>query len=165
MSLRINPKLIKSGIKMKKTLLFCMAVLTVGTVFGQQDNSMETKAAMMRYLDSEHEDLSMLAEDVLFINMATGDKHTGPAEVRELLDYVYHIAFDAKAEKRNLIIEGNHAVLEADIVGTHKGEFAGVPATNKQVRIPLCVVYDLENGMIKQARIYFEVQAFLTQVQ
>jgi predicted ester cyclase len=55
-------------------------------------------------------------------------------------------------------------VLEGDFVGKHIGEFAGVPATGKTVRVPLCVVYDLEGGKIMRGRVYFEVPAFLKQV-
>lgn len=131
----------------------------------QTDETETTRDAITRYLESKHADLSMLADDVVFINMATGEKHTGTEEIREMLHYVYHVAFDADAEVRNLIIEHNRAVLEADIVGTHIGEFAGVPATNRKVRIPLCVVYDLKDGMITQGRIYFEVPALMAQIQ
>ena len=123
-----------------------------------------TRAAMSRYLDSGHTDLSMMADDVLFTNMATGDEHRGPDGVRDMLHYIYHVAFDARADVRNWIITDGKAVMEADFVGKHIAEFAGVPATNKQVKVPLCVVYDLENDRIKKARIYFEVPALLTQL-
>jgi hypothetical protein len=32
--------------------------------------------------------------------------------------------------------------VKGDFVGKHIGEFAGIPATGKDVRVPLCVVYD-----------------------
>jgi steroid delta-isomerase-like uncharacterized protein len=124
-----------------------------------------TKAAISKYIDSKHTDISMMADDVVFSNMATMDEHKGPEGVSSLLNYVYHIAFDADTEVKNLIITENRAVFEADFVGKHIGEFAGIPATNKNVRIPLCVVYDLEHDKIKRGRIYFEVPAFLAQVK
>jgi predicted ester cyclase len=81
-----------------------------------------------------------------------------------MLHFVYHVAFDARAETRNMVFADGQAVLEADFVGRHIGEFAGIPATNKSVRVPLCVVYDLENDLIKRGRVYFEVPAFTKQV-
>lgn len=123
-----------------------------------------TRAAISRYLDTDHTDLSMMADDVLFTNMATGDENRGPEAVREMLNYIYHVAFDARADVRNVIVTDGKAVMEADFVGKHIAEFAGIPATNKQVKVPLCVVYDLENDRIKRARIYFEVPALLTQL-
>lgn len=125
----------------------------------------QTREVVTRYLDSAHADLSVMADDVVFINMATGERHTGPEQIREMLHHVYNVAFDAHAERRNLIVDGNHAVLEADIVGTHIGEFAGVAPTNKAVRIPLTVIYDLEDDQIAEARIYLQVPAFLAQVK
>jgi steroid delta-isomerase-like uncharacterized protein len=123
-----------------------------------------TKAVVSKYLDSGHTDLSMMAEDVVFTNMASGDVTHGPANLKEMLNYIYHVAFDAKAETKSCIYTESSAVFEADFVGKHIGEFAGVPATNKDVRIPLCVVYDLEGDKIKRARIYFEVPVFFKQV-
>jgi steroid delta-isomerase-like uncharacterized protein len=123
-----------------------------------------TRAAVERYINSGHSDLSMMADDVVFTNMATGDEFRSPAGIREMLHYVYHVAFEAAAEQRNLIVGDGQAVFEADFVGKHLAEFAGVPATGKTVRVPLCVVYDLEHDKIKRGRVYWEVPAFLQQV-
>jgi steroid delta-isomerase-like uncharacterized protein len=123
-----------------------------------------TKKIMSKYIESNHSDLSMMASDVVFTNMATGDKSSGPEEVKQMLNYIYHIAFDAHAETKNLILTETNAVFEAEFVGKHIGEFAGVPATNKSVRVPLCVVYDIESDKIKSARIYFEIPALMAQL-
>jgi steroid delta-isomerase-like uncharacterized protein len=123
-----------------------------------------TREVMTRYLDSQHGDLSMLAEDVVFTNMATGEEHRGVEGVRRMLDHVYHEAFDATAETRNRIYTENQAVLEADFVGTHIGTFAGMPATQRKVRVPLCVVYDLQNGKISRGRVYMQVPVLLRQL-
>jgi steroid delta-isomerase-like uncharacterized protein len=123
-----------------------------------------TRAAVTRYVNSAHTDLSMMADDVVFTNMATGDEHRGPDGVRKMLQYIYHVAFDAKAETRNLVFADKQAVLEADFVGKHIGEFAGIPATGKDVRVPLCVVYDLEGDRIKRGRVYMEVPVLLRQL-
>ena len=123
-----------------------------------------TKKIMSRYIESNHSDLSMMANDVVFTNMATGDKNRGPEEVKQMLNFIYHTAFDAHAETKNLIITGTNAVFEAEFVGKHIGEFANIPPTNKTVRVPLCVVYDIEGDKIKSARIYFEIPALLAQL-
>jgi len=124
-----------------------------------------TREVVSKYLDSDHNDLSMMAEDVVFKNMATGDETRGPENVKKMLNYIYHVAFDARAESKSRIYSDSNAVFEADFVGKHIGEFAGVPATNKEVRVPLCVVYDLEADKIKRARIYFEMPVFFDQVK
>ncbi len=116
-------------------------------------------------LESAHSDLSMMADDVVFTHMATGDEHRGPDGVRAMLNYIYHVAFDAHAEPKNMIFADGKAVLEADFVGKHIGEFAGIPATGRQVCVPLCVVYDLENDQIKRGRVYMEIAVLLRQLQ
>jgi steroid delta-isomerase-like uncharacterized protein len=123
-----------------------------------------TREVMDRYLNSNHSDLSMMADDVVFTTMATGDEHRGPEGIKRMLEHVYHEAFDAKAETRTRIYTEDHAVLEADFVGAHTGTFAGVPATGRQVRVPLCVVYDLRDGKIVRGRVYLEVPVLLRQI-
>jgi steroid delta-isomerase-like uncharacterized protein len=123
-----------------------------------------TRDVVMRYLDSNHADLSMMAPDVVFTSMASGDEHRGVDAVKGMLHYIYHVAFEARAETRNMVFADGQAVLEADFVGKHIGEFAGVAATGRTVRVPLCVVYDLVSDRIARGRVYFEVPAFLKQV-
>jgi predicted ester cyclase len=104
------------------------------------------------YFDTH--DVQYVAEDAVFTLMATGDKYVGREGVGQLLNYFYHVAFDAKAEIRNTLITEDKAFLEMDFVGKHIGEFAGLQPTGKEVRVPLVGCYDVENGFIKSARIY-----------
>ena len=127
-------------------------------------NLQRTRDAVERYLNSAHSDLSMMSEDVVFTTMATGDEHRGVEGVRRMLQYVYHEAFDASAETRHRIYAEDHAVLEGYFVGKHIGTFAGVAATGRQVRVPLCVVYDLQDGRILRGRVYLEVPVLMRQL-
>lgn len=142
-------------------LLFVLAFFTQS--FAQMSVE-STREVMTKYLDAKHSDVSMMAEDVVFTHMATGDEHRGPEAVLQMLNYTYHIAFDAHAETKNLFFAEGKAVLEADFVGKHIGEFAGSSATNKLVRVPLCVVYYLEDDLIKRGRVYFEMPVLLRQL-
>ena len=123
-----------------------------------------TQQVMQRYFSAEHNDVSMLADDVVFTIMGTGQEHHGPEGVAQMLSYFYHVAFEATAETRNSIIAEGKAVMEVDFVGKHIGNFAGIPATGKDVRVPLCVVYDIENDRIKRGRVYFEMPVLLQQL-
>jgi predicted ester cyclase len=123
-----------------------------------------TREIMLRYFNSEHSDVSMMAKDVTFTIMATGQENHGPDAVLGMLNYFYHIAFDATAITRVTLFGENNAMVEGDFVGKHIGEFAGIPATGKDVRVPICIVYDLENNKIKNGRVYFETPALLQQL-
>lgn len=123
-----------------------------------------TRKVMLDYFNTEHGDVSMMAEDVVFTVMATGQENRGREGVMQMLNYFYRIAFDATAQTQSTIFGDGQAVVEADFVGKHIGEFAGIPATNKEVKVPLCVVYDLENDQIKRGRVYFEMPALFAQL-
>lgn len=150
---------------MKNSLIILSIVVFTTIALKSQGMTVEsTKRIMMQYLDSQHSDVSMMADDVVFTHMATGDAHHGPDEVLQMLNFIYHTAFDADAELKNLFFAEGKAVFEADFVGKHIGEFAGIPATNKNIRVPICVVYDLENDQIKRARVYFEMPVLFQQL-
>ena len=83
-----------------------------------------------------------------------GEEYVGREQIGGMLHYMYHVAFDAKAEIINTVVTEDRALLEANFKGRHIGEFAGLQPTNKEVNVPLCVSYDLENGLVKKARIY-----------
>lgn len=123
-----------------------------------------TRQVMQRYINSEHGDVSMMAKDVTFTIMATGQEHHSPEGVLGMLNYFYHVAFDATATTRVVLFGENNAMVEGDFVGKHIGEFAGIPATGKDVSVPICVVYDLENDQIKHGRVYIEMPVLLQQL-
>lgn len=123
-----------------------------------------TRDAMMKYFNSDHTDLSMMADDVVFTMMATGQETRGREAIREMLHFFYHVAFDATATTSNTMFADQQALVEGEIIGKHIGEFAGVPATGRNIRVPICVVYDLESDRIKRARIYFEIPVLMQQL-
>ena len=49
-------------------------------------------------------------------------------------------------------------------MGKHIGEFAGIRATGKDISVPVCVVYDVENEQIKRAHSYLEMPVLLQQL-
>jgi steroid delta-isomerase-like uncharacterized protein len=150
---------------MKNSLIvLSMIVFTTIAINAQGMTVESTKKVMDQYFNSQHSDMSMMADDVVFTHMANGDEHHGPDSVLHMLNYMYHTAFDADAEIKNIIFAEGKAVLEADFVGKHIGEFAGIAATNKNVRVPFCVVYDLENDQIKKARVYMEMPVLFNQL-
>jgi predicted ester cyclase len=123
-----------------------------------------TREVMSRYWNSGHGDVSMMAEDVVLTHMATGQEHRGPDAVLGMLDYMYRQAFDATAEIGSRLCGESQSMLEAEFVGKHIGEFAGIPGTGRSVRVPVCVLYDLEADQIKRARVYPEMPVLMRQL-
>lgn len=131
---------------------------------GQKQSADVTRAVMTRYFESEHTDVSDMADDVTFTVMASGEQHSGPDAVLGMLDYFYRLAFSATAEPRLILFEEEHATWEGWFVGQHTGDFMGIAPTGTDVRVPLCVIYDLRDGEITEGRIYFEVPALMAQL-
>ncbi len=123
-------------------------------------------AANLRALDGYlvRHDESFLAEDAVFTDMSTGQASTGRAEIAGMIDWFYHVAFDAHAESTAVFADDDHGTFEGLVVGRHVSEFAGVPGTGRDIRVPICVTYDFKDGRITAGRIYFAVPAFLAQV-
>lgn len=128
------------------------------------DATERTRAVLEQYLSADHNDASTIADDAVFTIMATGEEYRGPEAILGMLTYFYHVAFDAKAERRTVIVEGNQAFTEWDFVGRHIGDFNGIPATGKDVRVPLAVAYDIGDDKVKAGRVYFEIPALLKQL-
>jgi steroid delta-isomerase-like uncharacterized protein len=120
------------------------------------------RRALLGYL-VEHDE-SFLAEDAVFTDMSSGQESRGREEIGGMINWFYHVAFDAVAEPVSLIVDEEHAAFEGIVAGRHIGEFAGVPASGKEFRVPIAVTYDLAGGQITAGRIYFAVPAFLAQI-
>ena len=121
------------------------------------------KKNMEAYFNSH--DVQYVADDAVFINMGSGERTEGREAIGQMLQYFYHIAFDAQAEFTNSIITENKAMVEGLFTGKHIGEFAGITATNKVVSVPLCVTYNHEKGLIKEAKIYMLGDVMMRQLQ
>jgi hypothetical protein len=128
----------------------------------QKEALSKTQQNILDYFKTH--DPKYIAEDAVYRNLGTGEVYTGREEISGLLHFMYHVAFDAKGEVVNTVITESKAVVEAYFKGRHVGEIAGLKATNKEVDIPLCVSYDLKDGLIKQARIYFLGEVLMNQV-
>ena len=120
------------------------------------------KENMQQYFKTH--DLQYVADDAVFINMTSGEETKGKEAIGNMLNFIYHVAFDAHANVINTIITKDKALLEAEFQGKHIGEFAGMAATNKEVNVPLAVSYDLENGLVKVARIYMLEDVMMKQL-
>ena len=65
---------------------------------------------------------------------------------------------------KTVLCDSARAAVEAEFVGTHIGEFEGVPASYRDVRLPYAVSYDVENGRISSLRLYFALDELLRQI-
>jgi predicted ester cyclase len=65
---------------------------------------------------------------------------------------------------REQITEGDKVASRFEWTGTHKGEFLGIPATDRRVRVWGIVIDRLEDGRIKDTRIIMDTLGLMTQL-
>jgi steroid delta-isomerase-like uncharacterized protein len=130
--------------------------------------SVEATAAIMRaYLDAllaRGGFADYFSDDVTWTTVGTDQTMRGREPVRDFLTWMHTQAFDAHPKIKTLVVGDGQAALEADFVGTHTGEFVGIPASGKSVQVPYCVVYDLWDDKIAALRAYIPMDLFAQQL-
>jgi steroid delta-isomerase-like uncharacterized protein len=104
-------------------------------------------------------------DEVTWTTVGADQELQGRQPVRDFLIWMHTQAFDAHPKVKTLVVGDGQAALEADLVGTHTGEFLGIPATGKTVQVPYCVVYDLRDGKITALRAYIPMDLFTHQLK
>jgi steroid delta-isomerase-like uncharacterized protein len=131
--------------------------------------SVETTSQTMRsYLDAllaRGEFADSFTDDITWTTVGTGQELQGRQPVRDFISWMHTQAFDAHPKVKTLVVGDGQAALEADFVGTHTGEFLGMPATGKSVQVPYCVVYDLRDDKIAAVRSYMPMDLFSQQLR
>jgi predicted ester cyclase len=125
------------------------------------------RQVMQGYLDAlvKRADFpAYFTDDIVASFEGTDQTAVGGDRAGRLIRYVHENAFDARAELKNLLVDEGKAAIEADFVGTHTGEFAGIRPTGRAVRVPYSVVYDLRGGKISGLRIYFPISLLIEQL-
>ena len=127
-----------------------------------------TAETMRSYLDAlvaRGDFADYFSEEVTWTIIGTDQQVQGREPVRDFLTWMHTQAFDAYPKVNTLVVGDGQATLEADLVGTHTGEFLGIPATGKTVQVPYCVVYDLRDGKITALRAYIPMDLFVQQLK
>jgi predicted ester cyclase len=115
-----------------------------------------TMDAYLQALTTRDSFADFLTEDVTLDMVGAGLSAQGRAQVEDFIRYAHEQAFDGRPELKSLTVDpdGRRSAIEADFIGRHTGEFAGIPATGRNVRVPYSVHYDLTSSGISALRIY-----------
>ena len=117
----------------------------------------ETQAVVDAYLAAlvgGEEIAPYFSDDVVIELVDVGQRIQGRDEVVDTIVELHEETFDARPEVTNVVIGEGTAAAELVFVGTHTGEFAGIPASGKQVAVPYAAFYDVADGKITAVRIH-----------
>ena len=130
------------------------------------ETTRETMAAYIKALVAREPYAQYFADDVTFTVMGNeGDPIKGRDAVAQFIRWFHQTAFDARPEIKEIFSTDGHACLEAEFVGRHIGEFFGVPASGRDVRVPYTVVYDLHGNKITALRFYMPMNVLMQQIK
>lgn len=74
----------------------------------------------------------------------------GPEGAKMWFDYVTTALPDINCGIEDIIADGDKVVVRYILSGTHEGELAGIPATNKKVAVPAVSIYYMAEGKITE---------------
>jgi steroid delta-isomerase-like uncharacterized protein len=84
--------------------------------------------------------------------------------LKEILIRIRHAFPDSKWSVEEQIAEGNKVLTRFTWSGTHRGEFLGIPATNRPVRVWGMVIDRFDDGKVKSTRILLDTLSMMQQL-
>jgi predicted ester cyclase len=128
------------------------------------ERTRETMQAYLGELKSFGDFARYFTDDVTMTFMGTDRSITGRDQVRGVITAVHEVAFRTAVELKTLVCAEDHALLEAEFVGTHIGDFEGIAATHRNVRVPYAVAYDFVGARISALRLYLPLELLIRQL-
>jgi predicted ester cyclase len=125
------------------------------------------RLVMQEYIDTlvkRADYAAFFTDDVVATFEGTDQRAEGREAAEQLIRYVHEVAFDARPELKNLLVDDGKAAIEADFAGIHIAEFAGISPAGREVRLPYSVVYDIRGDKISALRIYFPMSLLIEQL-
>ena len=88
----------------------------------------------------------------------------GREAVRQTFNEYFAAFPDMRVEIEQILTSGDHLVTRWCCTGTHKGEFKGIAATNRQMNIHGCNVHEIKNGRFVRTFGYYDRLAMREQL-
>ena len=112
--------------------------------------------------------LALVTNDVKWTNVAFDTHFTGHKGYREFLDNWTIAMPDCKVEIVHVVGGEEWSVVEFIGRGTHTGPLTGpqgtIPATQKKVDLKCCEVLRIKDGLVTEARVYFDGATMMRQL-
>ena len=118
----------------------------------QQSQTETNKAIIRRYREVHNQNNLGALDDIVAADLISHSHLPNVPPGREGGKMVHQGSVgsfpDGQTTTNDLIAEGDKVVERFTFVGTHKGEFLGIPATGKQITVTGMSIFRLTNGKI-----------------
>jgi steroid delta-isomerase-like uncharacterized protein len=84
--------------------------------------------------------------------------------VRQNMNMLLTAFPDLHLDIEEMIATSDHVVTRVRVTATHRGNYAGVPATNKSVSWRGCTVSQVRNGKVIRSRVYADNVSLMQQL-
>jgi steroid delta-isomerase-like uncharacterized protein len=101
--------------------------------------------------------LETLCADPIYKIMATSATFKGREQVAQFYTGLFEGVPDATFELINAFVGEEGVVEESILRGIHGGTLFGIPATGREIALPLTIVFPILNGLIMGERLYFDL--------
>lgn len=89
---------------------------------------------------------------------------TGPQAFRDYYSAIRSAVPDAHYEVDDLIAEGDRVVVRWRLLGTHKGNFAGIAPSGKAITLRGIAIYRVEGGKLMERWVVADLHGVLEQI-
>lgn len=95
--------------------------------------------------------LALVADDMIeHEELPFPDGPSGKAGVGMLFQSMFDAFPDFEMVVDDTIVEGDKVVIRVRAVGTHQGEFMGIPPTGRRIEVPLIDIMRINDGKIAE---------------
>ena len=108
--------------------------------------------------------LETLCGEPIYKIMATNATFKGREQVAQFYTGLFDGVPDATFELINAFVGDEGVVEESILRGTHRGTLFGIPATGREIALPLTIVFPILNGQIMGERLYFDLATLARQL-
>src|SRR3954451_7926269 len=105
----------------------------------------------------------LVAEDFFEQNPLPG-QGSGRAGLRDVLAGMNAAFPDIHWAVQDMVVEGDRVATFSFWTGTHRGEFLGIPATDRSVTVEAWTLDRYQHGQLVESRIIMDVLGLLTQL-
>jgi steroid delta-isomerase-like uncharacterized protein len=88
----------------------------------------------------------------------------GREGARKNIEMIFQAFPDLRIEVEQIMASGDHVVIRMRATGTHKGTFAGIAPTNKNIVMQGCNVVEMRNGKAIRGRMYADNASLFQQL-
>jgi steroid delta-isomerase-like uncharacterized protein len=108
--------------------------------------------------------LACLADGAIYEDVPLGAINRTAAETRQFIAAAWSAFPDLRFELMSAVGDDTHAIAEWNMLGTHRGDFPGLPATGRTFEVRGVSIMELAGDRIARIRDYWDFATALRQL-